>query len=316
MENSPQFTPQQLLQQCGLPEMPFLGAGMQCMVFADGTDRAIKIYNNSIGIANLQRLQQFYDSLNTAAVSFSVPKILAVNPLNDKIIVTEERLPGVSLTRQMQQQMPGQQLRSYFQQYTDTLFQLQQLTTAFLSPGEPLDQSGDFFAYGHYGSWQHLLTANLERKLAASGDRYRPFIHEMETLTAKIFAWLKTLPVTQNSLLHGDFFPANTLVNEEGTITAVLDFGTFTALGDPLYDIGLGWMFADMYHDVQHLDTKQYVGDLVMERLTSEETGRMKCYILVYSILSADMYGSADVNDGHFRWAMHNLNDENLLEAV
>lgn len=143
-----------------------------------------------------------------------------------------------------------------------------------------------------------------------------PFVVGLDGLIDQIYAHINALPQTNNRLIHGDYYPANTMMDKSFNISAVLDFGTFTMLGDPIYDVALGWIFADMYQNVKQLQTKDFVGNLIKQRITAEEFRRMKLYILIYSLLSADIYSDPDAPDGHFRWAMNNLNDDNFREVL
>jgi Ser/Thr protein kinase RdoA (MazF antagonist) len=306
-----------LLKKLGYPELQFLGEGMQCLVFADGPDQVLKIYDTAVGVKNLERLMAFYQSLDTSSVSFKTPKILSIKSTQDKILVTENRLTGISPSLKYLQQMEVHDLETFFQHYVDVLFEIQNITTDFLQPGEPLDQSGDYCQYDHYGSWQALLSVNIRHKLSVSGKHYTPFVEDLDEIVDKVFTHIKALPQDDNRLVHGDYYPANTLMDENFNITSVLDFGTYTIPGDPLYDIALGWIFADMYQNVKQLRAKDFVGDLIRQRISVEEYRRMKLYILIYSLLSADIYGSSYLEqDGHFRWAMDNLNNKSYREVL
>jgi len=305
-----------LLHDCGLPPLPFLGKGMQCLVFAEGTSQVVKIYSQAAGVENLQRLMQFYASLDASAVSFAVPEIIAVEMVQEHILVKEKRMHGISPTLHYLQNLTARELETYFQQYVDSLFQIQKITTNFLQPGEPLDLSGDFCHYAHYGSWQSLLSANLQRKLAASNVYYRSFVRDLEAVVEAVSAKIPTLPNETNRLIHGDFYPGNTLMDIDFNITAVLDFGTYTLVGDPIYDVALGWIFADMYQNVKQLQAIDFVGDLIQARVTKEEWQRIKLYILIYSLLSADIYSDPGDPDGHFQWAMNNLKNDDFREVL
>lgn len=305
-----------LLRQCGLPPLPFLGKGMQCLVFAEGNERVVKLYSQAAGIENLQRLMRFYASLDTSVVSFALPQIIAVESIKEHILVKEKRMRGISPTLDYLQHLTTHELEIYFQHYVDCLFQIQEITTSFLQPGEPLDLSGDFCHYSQYGSWQSLLTSNLKWKLSMSGGQYCSFVSDLESLAQAVYAKIPSLPNNVNRLIHGDFYPANTLMDNDFNITAVLDFGTYTLVGDPTYDIALGWIFADMYQNVKQLQAKDFVGELIHERISEEEWQRIKLYILIYSLLSADIYSDPDAPDGHFLWAMNNLKNEDFREVL
>ena len=305
-----------LLKQLDLPELQYLGEGMQCVVFADGNDSVVKIYDAAAGKENLQRLMQFYRSLDTTKVSWQTPKILSIDEVKGKLVVAEQRLLGISPTRDYFKRLPIHTLKVYFTQYVDALFSVQNIHTDFLNTAEPLDLSGDFFEYRPYRSWQDLLQQNLERKLKENRKYYLPFVPHLNALAQQLMQKIDTVNLHDCRLIHGDFFPGNTIINEAIQITGLLDFGTFTTMGDPIYDIALGWVFADMYENIDHFPVKDFVGERINRKLAENEVERMKLYVLIYSLLSATMYGNPDTNDGHFRWAMKNLNDKTLLEAL
>ena len=289
---------------------------MQCLVFADGDDHVIKIYEQSAGLENLNRLMQFYASLDQSSVAFSLPEIIAIGKAKSHILVREKRLYGISPTLDNLNQFSSNELTIFFRNYVDVLFQIQNIKTNFLEPGEPLDQTGDFIRYSYYGSWQSLLISNVLHKQAISGSLFLPYVPDLKNIVDRIVENIPLLPYDKNDLIHGDFYPANTLMDQNFNITAVLDFGTYTLVGDPIYDIALGWIFADMYQNVKPLQAVDFVGDLIRERLSVEEFRRMKLYILIYSLLSADIYCDPDAPDGHFQWAMNNLNNKDFREVL
>ena len=309
-------THQQLLQLLDLPDLQPLGAGMQCQVFADGPEQVLKIYSQDAGIQNLKRLMDFYASLDRSNVNFHLPAIYSVEPVKDWILVREHRLHGTSPTLDHLQHMKVEELEIFFQHYVDVLFQIPKIGTLFLQPGEPLDQTGDFVSYGQFGSWQALLMTNLKRKLAAAGQQYLLYVEDLQSIVDAVEQQITTLPNNVNHLIHGDFYPANTLMDSDFNIQAVLDFGTYTLVGDPVYDLALGWIFADMYQNVKQLSANDYVGELIRERIPTNEYQRMKLYILIYSLLSADIYSDPGAPDGHFQWAMNNLNNDDFREVL
>lgn len=316
MENTHTTHHYTLLQSLNLPDLPYLGEGMQCMVFAKSPDQVLKIYNPESGLENLNRLMAFYQSFDTQWVDFTTPEILSIHTTHNKILVTEKRLHGISPTLDYLQHLQVDELEIFFQHYVDALFQIQNIDTHYLSPGEPLDLSGDFVQYGQYGSWQSLLIENLQRKIKASGSYYLSFLPDLESVVEALYQKIPALPNDINRLIHGDFYPANTLMDESFNIKAVLDFGTYTLVGDPIYDMALGWIFADMYQNVKQLQAVDFVGELIRERLSVEEFRRMKLYILIYSLLSADIYSDPGDPDGHFQWAMNNLNNDDFREVL
>lgn len=83
----------------------------------------------------------------------------------------------------------------------------------------------------------------VEERLTRVGPTLAPA--ERAALTA---TWADSLAAPAWSgaprWLHGDLHPANLLVDEQGHLSAVIDFGDLTA-GDPATDLAVAWMLFD-----------------------------------------------------------------------
>ncbi len=115
-------------------------------------------------------------------------------------------------------------------------------------------------------------------------------------------------------LIHGDFFPGNLLIDHDHQITALLDFGGLTMFGDYLFDIAAGWVFFDMYDELKANVRERYLA-LILATLGEQVRGILYRYVLIYSLLSANMY-APDCTDGHYRWCVANLNTNEYWQAI
>jgi aminoglycoside phosphotransferase (APT) family kinase protein len=115
-------------------------------------------------------------------------------------------------------------------------------------------------------------------------------------------------------LIHGDFCPSNLLVDDEHEITALLDFGLLTMVGDPLFDLATSWVFLDMYDELQARVRERYLARL-LDRLGEQMRGKLYRYVLIYSILSANTY-SSQCRDGHYHWCVANLSNQDYWDAI
>ncbi|MEM8859572.1 MAG: hypothetical protein AAGD96_14690, partial [Chloroflexota bacterium] len=68
------------------------------------------------------------------------------------------------------------------------------------------------------------------------------------------------------------------------------------------------WVFFDMYDELKRQIFDRFE-TIVFETIGDDKRGILHCYILIYSILSANTY-SADCTDGHYQWCVENLNNE------
>ncbi|MEV7770035.1 phosphotransferase family protein [Kitasatospora sp. NPDC086791] len=94
--------------------------------------------------------------------------------------------------------------------------------------------------FGHPEGYLERQLRRWSKQLAASRSRELPAMDRLHALLAE------RLPVSPApALVHGDYRLDNVLVDDGGTITAVLDWEMST-LGDPLTDIGLLVMYTEL----------------------------------------------------------------------
>jgi hypothetical protein len=93
-------------------------------------------------------------------------------------------------------------------------------------------------------------------------------------------------------------------------VTALLDFGATTMVGDALFDIATSWVFFDMYDELR-AGARSRLLAVILDRLGETVRGALARYVLVYSILAANAY-SPTCEDGHYAWCAANLSDQQL----
>ena len=307
---------QKLLAEINMPNLKFLGKGMQSTVFELDKDYVLKIYGVDIGIKNLKRLKSFYESLDTEDVTFHTPLLTDIKEVGTKLLVTEKKLQGRCPGMDAFKDFPATSLKKYLSSYVESLFSIQRIKTSFLNIAEPLDLTGDFFTHKSYKNWEELITTALKVKYFKNQDIFDLKVKNAPQLIEKLINKVQSFYVGNNYLIHGDFFPANTMINEDMKITSLLDFGILTTIGDPIFDIALGATFSDMYGQVTHFKIKEFVCGLVKERISKEDYDRTQIYILIYSFISANMYRTNDPTDGHFTWCINNLNNSKFLKFL
>ena len=164
------------------------------------------------------------------------------------------------------------------------------------------------------GDWHQFLDNYLTLKL----PHVRPYLlQDVPQLETKV-KQLRAIPAQpyqdEYHLIHGDFFPGNLLVNQEHQITALLDFGVLTMYGDYLFEIATSWIFFDMYDELKANARERYLA-LILTALGEQVRGILYRYVLIYSLLTANMY-APKCTDGHYRWCVANLNNAEYWQAI
>jgi hypothetical protein len=164
------------------------------------------------------------------------------------------------------------------------------------------------------GDWYSFLKRFVLWKLAEVEAPLTRDVTDFPTKRDTLLAWLAQPYRGAYTLIHGDFYPGNLLVDEDLNITGLLDFGMMTMFGDYLFDIATGWVFFDMY-DTLRADLRERYLTVVLDRLGESARARLYLYVLIYSVLSANTY-SKDCTDGHYSWCVENLNTVAYFQAL
>lgn len=303
------------IRKLGLDASNFLAKGMECLVFDNADGTITKVYETRFGLDYIHRLKDFYDSLDTNRVSFRVPKIYDIVVEGEYILVTERKLEGKAFKIEELSELTKKEMARLLTNYTNTLFSVKEISTQFLRHAEPLNINNQFLYDGGVDDWNVLIKQSIQRKLEKTYTKLRDDVTDYDNKLATLADRFSVPYEGQYHLVHGDIFPSNLLVDVDMNVHAVLDFGILTVNGDYLFDIATGWVFIDMYHEVKKYPLKEMLGEKIHERLADKDVAAVYRYILVYSILSCDMYSSTCA-DGHYAWCVENLNDEGYWEKA
>lgn len=164
------------------------------------------------------------------------------------------------------------------------------------------------------GDWHQFLARYLRQKLAQVSPYLSRDVPQFATKVQQLTELLDQPYRGDERLIHGDFCPSNLLVDDEHQITAPLDFGLLTMVGDPLFDLATGWVFFDMYDELK-AQVRERCLAMLLERLGDQARGKLYRYVLIYSILSANTY-SPQCSDGHYQWCVANLSNHHYWDAI
>ena len=265
-----------------------LGEGMEGAVYALDDHRVAKVWHHG-SIPALQRLTHFYAGLS---FTFAVPRIDEITTVDGRVVTIEKRLHGtpgrattdviVALATELAATGPHPEAR----------------TLPVLGGNDPLLTRDEDFPVG------------LARLAAA---RATPVLrHAVDDADRKIAALkprLAEVDTGRRTVIHGDLFPGNVLVDDEGRPTAVLDWGFLTTEGDPAFEAAVAAAIYDMYGP-DAPDTE----DELLSRMPYDRT-TLLVHRAAYSMLTATAYDPSG-RDGHFAWCMAALNRPDVTRAL
>jgi serine/threonine protein kinase len=307
---------QKILDKFGLDyDQHFLGSGTECKAFHNGDGLVYKIYGKYNHLYNLKRLQEFYNSLDTSKVLFKTPIILEILDEEDFMVVIERKLNGICPTSNYLNQLPTDKIEKLINNYSKMLFQIKDIQTNFFTLNKPLNTTERFFIDKEYSSWKNLLIENLvyryvpirgifEQTVINASQKFNFLVDSLQTLKYK------------NSLIHGDLFQENILIDEDLQITSIFDFGGCTTIGDYIFDITLGWALFDKYKKVESVDLSGVLFQKLFNKLSKYEQQKFAIYLLTYCFISANMFANNNPMEQRFRWCVANLNNPTWWNIV
>lgn len=199
-----------------------LGEGGEARVFDIGGDRVLRLVRPG-GQADAQRrradLLKRISAGHTAA-AFRTPSVIDIREVGGRVAVIEERLTGITLAEVLKTGESGSRHR-LIRSYLDAAGSIGDIAIDLPFWGDivapPGIRSPTYRAYliEKLGSVRHM-----------SGSLAELLMEDPEVMP----------DCSKASLVHFDIFPNNVLV-EEGTVSAVIDFGASSKMADRRLDV-------------------------------------------------------------------------------
>ncbi len=292
-----------ILAHYNVAETAYIGSGMESQVYRLGCDCVLKIQPYKPNdLTSKQALMGFYSKLDSRGISFNLPQILSVEQMGEFGVIIERLIKGNAI-KPMLPSINKDTAVSVMEHYLLSILELRRVMVGFSfkdTVATLLSGTGDGIA-----DWNSLLLQLLLSKYQKNKTFFK---HNVKNIVKKIDSLIEFFSKPYNgdyTLIHGDFCPENILMDDD-SVTGVIDFGFCNTVGDYLYDVALGWAFADMYN-LYSLDYKGILKKLIQKHLPDIEVNTLENYIRFYSVYSADFY-SDSCSDGHANWCFGNLN--------
>jgi Ser/Thr protein kinase RdoA (MazF antagonist) len=301
-----------ILQKYQVAPEAWLSSGMEAEVYAYGSDAVLKLYAGTTSQADLITLQAFYNALDRQYMPYALPRIHTVAEEAGFLITIEQRLAGTRLSALLPT-LTKSQLDRLMQRYLSAALAVSSIQAPRIGERYKLFDL-ERLSERSNGDWHQFLVRYLGHKLA----QVSPYLsRDVPQFAAKVEHLCTVLDQPYRGdyrLIHGDFCPSNLLVDDEHEITALLDFGLLTMVGDPLFDLATGWVFFDMYDELK-AQVRERCLAMLLDRLGEQVRGKLYRYVLIYNILSANTY-SPQCSDGHYHWCVANLSNQDYWSAI
>jgi aminoglycoside phosphotransferase (APT) family kinase protein len=285
----------QLLNAFGVTSDKPLGSGQESDVFAIDDRRVLRLYRRPLDERHLARLATFYARLDRSDAPFMVPEIIEFGERDGITYAVEGRVSGIDLANsRMEREGRFHAIRNYVD-----------AAAAVRSLKHPQAQFGEVIAASpvRRDTWAEFVVARAVQCL----DEHRHFLigvlERPERGISALEAGLASRHAASPSLVHGDYFPENVMVADDGCVCGVIDFGALTLIGDADLDLACAVLNLTGMTGVTPEDR-----GIALKR--AEALGVTRDTLDLYDLYYAFRFlGALRENDGLFRWCVRTIRE-------
>jgi aminoglycoside phosphotransferase (APT) family kinase protein len=287
---------QRILERFGLTPADLLGEGGESFVYALGDAHVLRLpHQKKFDAQSRTRLKVFLE-LIAGRLPFATPEIEEIGPSETYTI--ERRLPGRSMS-ELLRTLDDDRRDKAFRNYVAAMDAINAIALPTLPYGHILAKAPvtakDWRAFARE-SLARFRGRNRVTIAKEVGDPYRLF-----DKAADMIADLPELPA--KVLVHGDYFPGNVLLADDLSVSAVLDFGVFTVVGDPRLDLAISYLTLELIEECT-ADDARFVRELVIERHGAEIAPALRFYRAFLAFSMADPANAAPPYPKLYGWSI------------
>ena len=270
---------QGILRHEGLDDPIFLGAGEDAWAFALSDVEAIRVFPHASKSFVLD-LVDLNGRLQGHSFSFQIPRIHDVRVHEEIVYTIEGRLPGRPMG-EFCREVDGEARRRVLRNYLSALRELGEVEIGDRDFGG-LSVSA---VWPTAGTWKGFLRRGLEASCRQIESRLTEEVSDLRRIVSRLEVLIEErMDWGRKSLVHGDAYPGNVLVDDDGKVATILDFGRYSLAGDPRLDVAIAIELTEMVADFTPEDTAYLRG------LTDEDPASA-AYRAWTAVVLASVYG-------------------------
>lgn len=268
-----------MLEHVDFTTADLLGQGGEAQVYALDSEWVVRLYHGSVDPTFVAQRRALYDFLRSQSPPFALPQILDSGTYRGRTYTIERRMPGSDF-RKVLPSLTGRERERALLSYVTVAGQIGRIRL----PNQPF---GELLSIQHPLRRMHWSTFVWDKMQAnlhwSRADLEQDVPHLDERLTA-IHQLLELVEdIQEPCLVHGDYFPGNVFIGDDGTICGVGDFGGTTLAGDPRMDLAGALVFLEVV-DEYHPDDTALLRDYLVAQYGLSMIEIIQLYRMYYAI--------------------------------
>ncbi|SOD63641.1 Phosphotransferase enzyme family protein [Streptomyces zhaozhouensis] len=298
-EPTPVPDPVETLTALGHRPLALLGAGMEGTVHRLADGLVGKVWHSGRAAGDARRLAAFHGEVAAQRLPFATPEPVAVQEHRGVVVTVERELTGTPLS---EADFLGPE--AGHAAFVEVVAALGATTAGPAARALPAPGESEPLWAGH-ASWPEALAALVERRAEAGRPALTRALPELDAVLDAVRSRLHDLPTREApAVVHGDICPPNILVDRDGTVVGLLDWGFLSTAGDNAFDAATAAGFYDMYGPEARAHDEALLAAMTERLGHPRET--LLTYRAAYSLVTATAYSSSG-EDGHFAWCVELL---------
>lgn len=294
-----------ILQELGYTDSVLIGEGQESVVYDLHNGRVLKLLKRA-NFGTINKEKELYEYLAQYSFLIELPQIITMGECGETKFLLEKKLSGVPMDEVLKKTKHPKQRRIILRNMLSAIKDLSS-TDLHGKPYGELITENPLQAESWASYFRQKVTVVFERNRSEI-EKCSSLDHKTLPLYLKQFNSLVEDEKIPKSIVHGDFWPPNILLEEE-RVTAIIDFNEQTAVGDFRVDLASALAFTEKWLDDEE---KEFLNREIVSLFGHIEPV-LSLYILYYAFLFA---GVKDTDQESYDWASSVLSrsDEILTE--
>lgn len=269
---------QPIAQELGAQHV--IGLGMESILYYLGGGKMMRIYHASLPV-DLERMGQFYQWLAQQDLPYKTPEIFEHHQIEQYYYSIERYNVGTSLDLILDL-LDSEDKKRVLSYFLDAVYSLSKITPEQNLYGEFVKAEGVQSA-----SWEGFLIKKITNVVHQKKKSFLKAEIESKSLLERVSRDAHRLFETSPplSLVHGDIFPGNVIVDPNTLqVNALIDFSSMTLKGDSRLDLAAALAYLEIIPGYVPEDS-DIMRELLKEKNLELEEELYQLYIIYYSVL-------------------------------